>query len=676
MKKSLMGIICFFACILSIQAQTLYGTTTRGGNDGGGTISKFIPATNDLTVAKSFEGLAAQPIGSLIHASNGKLYGMTERGGTRDRGVIFSFDPSSSNYTKLKDFDGANGASPRGSLMQASDGKLYGMTSQGGSYGYENDNNGYGVIFSFDPSSSTYTKLKDFNGSNGRNPSGSLMEASDGKLYGMTSQGGSYGYENDNNGYGVIFSFDPSTSTYTKLKDFDGTNGSNPSGSLIEASDGKLYGMTTFGGSNNLGVIFSFDPSSSTYTKLKDFYGADGDNPYGNLIQATDGKLYGMTVYGGSVGGLFGYGVIFSFDPSSSTYTKLKGFDGTNGENPYGSLIQASDGKLYGMTLYGGIGRDEEAGGGGVIFSFDPSTSTYTKLKDFDRTNGRYPYGSLMQASDGKLYGTTFQGGSSDVGVIFSFDPSSSTYTMLKDFGINETGSNVSASLIQARDGKLYGMTQLGGSKGFGVIFSFDPTSFTYTKLIDFDGANGANPYGSLMQASDGKLYGTADVIFSFDPSTSTYTKLGNSGSPSGSLLQASDGKLYGMTSGGGSTNQGVIFPFDPTSSTYTKLQDYTGANGATPGIGSAFIEVKDNQNGAPTVSLSIPYNIVKYTAPARIKLNAAATDKDGTITKVQFFNGNTRIHTEDVYPYGFLWIDVPVGTYTLTAKLLITVAM
>jgi hypothetical protein len=70
-----------------------------------------------------------------------------------------------------------------------------------------------------------------------------------------------------------------------------------------------------------------------------------------------------------------------------------------------------------------------------------------------------------------------------------------------------------------------------------------------------------------------------------------------------------------------------------------------------------------------PTVSLTIPYNIVKYTAPARIKLNAAATDKDGTITKVQFFNGDTRIHTEDVYPYGFLWIDVPVGSYTLTAK-------
>ena len=69
---------------------------------------------------------------------------------------------------------------------------------------------------------------------------------------------------------------------------------------------------------------------------------------------------------------------------------------------PYGSLMQASDGKLYGMTTNGGSSSDN-----GVIFSFDPSSSTYTKLKDFDNTNGANPYGSLMQASDGKLYGMT-----------------------------------------------------------------------------------------------------------------------------------------------------------------------------------------------------------------------------------------------------------------------------
>ena len=87
---------------------------------------------------------------------------------------------------------------------------------------------------------------------------------------------------------------------------------------------------------------------------------------------------------------------------------------------------------LYGMTLNGGSGRGGT--GLGVIFSFDPSTSTYTKLKDFDNTNGANPYGSLIQANDGKLYGMTSEGGSSNYGVIFSFDPSSSTYTKLDGF--------------------------------------------------------------------------------------------------------------------------------------------------------------------------------------------------------------------------------------------------
>ncbi len=89
--------------------------------------------------------------------------------------------------------------------------------------------------------------------------------------------------------------------------------------------------MTSHGGSNNVGVIFSFDPSSSVYTKVKDFDNINGRIPYGSLMQATDGKLYGMTPEGGSNG----YGVIFSFDPSSSTYTKVKDFDYTNGGLPY-----------------------------------------------------------------------------------------------------------------------------------------------------------------------------------------------------------------------------------------------------------------------------------------------------------------------------------------------------
>ncbi len=147
-------------------------------------------------------------------------------------------------------------------------------------------------------------------------------------------------------GDGVLFSFDPSSSTYTKLMDFDRrTNGKYPTGSLIQANNGKIYGMTTQGGSSGSGVIFSFDPSSSTFIKLKDFDDASGNYPRGSLIQASDGKLYGMTSQGGSSGS----GVIFSFNPSSSTYTKLKDFDDTNGGNPSGSLIQQSKELLPGQ---------------------------------------------------------------------------------------------------------------------------------------------------------------------------------------------------------------------------------------------------------------------------------------------------------------------------------------
>ena len=270
--------------------------------------------------------------------------------------------------------------------MQASDGKLYGMTPE--------STGGGGVIFSFDPSTSTYTKLKDFNAGDGSNPYGSLMQASDGKLYGMTYAGG-------NNNYGVIFSYDLLTSTFEKLMDFDLANGVHPYGSLMQATDGKLYGMTTEGGNNpenqysiGAGVLFSFDPSSATYTKLLDLGGGYGGHPFGSLMQADDGKLYGMTSSGGSSGG----GSIFSFDPSSSTYIDLIDYGGS------GNLIQGSDGKLYGMSNGRGLG---------VIFSFDPSSSQYTELKDFGETDGVLPHGSLMQASDGKLYGMTSQGGNS-----------------------------------------------------------------------------------------------------------------------------------------------------------------------------------------------------------------------------------------------------------------------
>ncbi len=93
------------------------------------------------------------------------------------------------------------------------------------------------------------------------------------------------------------------------------------------------------------------------------------------------------------------------------------------------------------------------------------------------------------------------------------------------------------------------------------------------------------------------------------------------------------------------------------------------GPDNGNTGLIARYLLNNKSEDETPTVSLTIPYNIVKYTAPARIKLNATATDEDGKIIKVQFFNGTTRLHTETEFPYGFLWINVPAGNYTLTAK-------
>lgn len=563
MKKFLLSIFCYLSCFFSIRAQILFGTTFYEGSNGGGTIIKFIPSINNVEVVKSFESIEKYPGSDLFQAADGKLYGMTREGGSKGKGVIFSYDPANSVYKKLKDFDGINGANPNGKLIQASDGKLYGMTRNGG------DRN-FGLIFSFDLSSMMYLKLKSFDSTNGLNPQGSLTEGSDGKLYGTTAYGGTWGN-------GVIFSIDPTSSIFTKLKDFDYPTGSRPTdGNLIQASDGKLYGTTNQGGRTGLGVLFAFDPLTYSYLGFDVFDRFNGFQPGGSLIEASNGKLYGMTKLGGTLRN----GVIYSFDPININYIKIMEFDGNNGRGANGSLVQGNDGNLYG-NIGGG------SNGAGLLFSLDLTTLNYTKIKDFDSTHKNSVYGSLMQTIDGIFYGTMSEG-VAGYGGIFSFDPSTGTCNTPKDFGTNTEGSNVSSKLILATDGKLYGMGSQGGAYGAGVIFSFDPNTYSYLKLQDFNGTNGAIPYGSLIQGSNGILYGLTSkggkygsgVIFSFDPILLEYKKLkdfdNNSGSgPFGDLLQASDGKLYGMTSHGGIRGAGVIFSYDILTSVYTKLKDF-----------------------------------------------------------------------------------------------------
>jgi uncharacterized repeat protein (TIGR03803 family) len=246
---------------------------------------------------------------------------------------------------------------------------------------------------------------------------------------------------------------------------------------LIQASDGNFYGVTSYGGANlNAGAIVRVTPSGDEVVLYSFTGGADGAVPYGPLIQASDGNLYGMT----SSGGAQGRGVVFKIT-LSGTETVLHSFaaGGTDGENPVGGLIQATDGNFYGMTPLGGTENS------GVIFRID-SSGNETILWDFGGSpDGETPYGSLLQASDGNLYGVTSFGGTLGVGCIFRIT-TAGVEQVLYSFQDSADGAHPQGSLMQASDGKLYGTTASDGGNGYGVVFRIDPASAQESLVYTF----------------------------------------------------------------------------------------------------------------------------------------------------------------------------------------------
>ena len=357
---------------------------------------------------------------------------------------------------------------------------------------------------------------------------------------------------------------------HSKLLDFNGANGKNPYHCTFISDGTFLYGMTTYGGTNDKGTIFKIKPDGTGDTVLFNFAGtSNGSYPYGSLF--SDGTfLYGMTQYGGTNLS----GTIFKIMPDGTNFTQLFEFNDTiSGKSPFGSLI--SDGTfLYGMTTEGGTSTGCAGFGCGTIFKIMPDGTGYSKLHDFQGvTDGSYPYGSLV--SDGTfLYGMTRSGGSASGGTIFKIKPDGTAYSKFFDFQNTSSVSNPYGSLIY--DGTfLYGMTEGGGTSGFGTIFKIKPDGTGYSQLFGFFGSNGSGPYGSLI--SDGTfLYGMTSsgganndgALFKIKTDGTNYSILfdfdetANGGvAPYGSLF--SDGTtLWGMTRGGGNYGYGTIFKF------------------------------------------------------------------------------------------------------------------
>jgi uncharacterized repeat protein (TIGR03803 family) len=405
------------------------------------------------------------------------------------------------------------------------------------------------------------------------------LQAPDGNLYGMTRNGGIPAI----NYSGVLFKFNPTSGTYSKILDFNFTDGFIPYGSLINGPGNKLYGMTTGGGISNAGVLFDYDPATNLYSKKFDFSDAiDGKYPQGGLMKASNGKFYGTTNSGGTYNG----GTIYEFDPVTQMYIKKLDFADTyGGIKPIGSLIEAMPGKLYGVTSQAGSG----SGSSGAIFEYNLSTGNFIEKFVFSNTIiGLSPNGTLLKASNGKLYGTTTFGGTNNQGTLYEYDLSTTSVNTLANFASN---GQPTASPIEAPDGRLYGLAS-------GIAYRYDPVTMTYSLMTPGGATSGART-GPLTLAPNGKMYGmttnggvnSKGTILLCNPVTNSYYKVAdfsNMGvfagtSPHGAMTLAADGNLYGVTSEGGLYGYGMIFKFDPSNNSLSKVLDFNGLNGRSP---------------------------------------------------------------------------------------------
>ena len=241
------------------------------------------------------------------------------------------------------------------------------------------------------------------------------------------------------------------------------------------------------GGIRGNGLVFELSPpipgtNAWTETVLHRFNGPDGSGPEGGLVADGAGNFYGATGYGGAGG----FGLVYELSPpapgrSAWTETVLYRFNSADGAYPAASLLRDATGNLFGPASGGGPSD------GGVIFELSPphtgKTWTETVLYAFDRNNpnlpGIYPEGSLIADGAGDLYGTTNQGGPFSAGDVFKLNPPSQgqtawTATLLHAFQLTD-GQAPYAGLLADGAGNLYGVTQIGGANGDGVVFKISP---------------------------------------------------------------------------------------------------------------------------------------------------------------------------------------------------------
>jgi uncharacterized repeat protein (TIGR03803 family) len=356
----------------------------------------------------------------LVRDKAGNLYGTSVQGGAFSAGTVFRVTPAGVHTVLYSFTGGSDGGEPYKGVTLDSEGNLYGTAVTGGS----GCDGGCGVVYKLTNSGGTWTQsvIHTFNGSDGAGPGTQVSFDRQGNLYGTAPIGGA-------NGLGVVFQLKPDGAggwkfavIHTFTGGVDGAGGSASRLRVIRT--GKIYGVCTTGGANNLGNVYemSFENGHWQFTTLYSFKGStDGALPYSGLVFDSEGDIYGTTYYGGTNG----LGTVYKLSHVNGTWSEnvLYSFTGgADGDSPIGSLAKDAAGNLYGTTSDGGASCSC-----GVIYKMTRGTNgnwTYSVAYRFPGTPGLgVAYNGMVADFAGNFYGTTVHGGGTDDGAIYKFTP-------------------------------------------------------------------------------------------------------------------------------------------------------------------------------------------------------------------------------------------------------------
>lgn len=471
--------------------------------------------------------------------AQGKLWGTAKTGG-KGTGFIYNFNDDGSNFNVAKVFD-LEARVPTGQLLHATDGMLYGVTRYGGSFDG-------GTLFKVSNDGGNFEVLKHFNG---EFPYGGLIEFG-AYLYGITRSGGA-------SDGGFVYKIGADGSDFSIIFEFE-YGGNSFNGGLVRGFDQYVYGTSS------RSSVFKIDLRNDVCTVVRDL----GFSANGHLIENKDGFLYGTGPYGDA-----GYdGIIFKLRTDGTEYSVIKRFANyIEGRHIYGGLTFSQDSSsLYGVFSYGG-----KTGDGG-IFKINADGSDYQVIHHFNGNDGNGPKGQMFLENQ-YLYGAT------ESGVFFKIKTDGTDFHIIRNLDLAE---GIRPSMIKHLNNIYYG-AESGVFSPFGLVGKINLVNEALEILKHFNPIEGGCPYGKLLQHSNGFLYGKTTVggkfgrgtLFEINPSNYAFEVLydfnEHPASFDGGLIERENGKILGLVkSSAESLSSGCkIFEFDLSSNTYSIVFEY-----------------------------------------------------------------------------------------------------